>query len=241
MPYSLESLTQQLLALPRRPLAIHTSYYKRGPGDYAESDRWLGIRNPDLRRLAIAFAGRLPLHQVEALLGSAYNEKRLLALLLLVYHYRKATPTQQQAIFDTYLHHKHRVNNWNLVDASAHHIVGAHLYQGDAGLLEMLDASPHLWTRRIAMVATLYFIRHGQLEWTFRLAKKRLHDTHDLMHKATGWMLREAGKKDVARLCAFLDSHTAQMPRTMLRYAIERLPQQQRKAYLAIPRGAIQK
>ena len=138
----------------------------------------------------------------------------------------------QQAIFDAYLHHLTAVNNWNLVDASAPHIVGAHLYARDRGLLPQLASASNMWSRRVAIVATWYFIRRDDLEDTLQLAKQLLRDRHELIHKATGWMLREVGKRDVARLQDFLERYAPQMPRTMLRYAIERLPEVQRQAYL---------
>lgn len=138
----------------------------------------------------------------------------------------------QEEHYAFYLRNTEHINNWNLVDASAHLIVGAHLYTRDRNMLLTLAQSADLWQRRIAIVATWYFIRKHDLAWTFKLAQVLHHDTHDLMHKSVGWMLREAGKRDQQQLIAYLDQHAAQMPRTMLRYAIEKLTATERAAYL---------
>lgn len=166
------------------------------------------------------------------MLYAPIHEERLLALIILVRQFQQGDAKSQEEIFRYYLAHTTQVNNWDLVDTSAHHIVGAYLYEKDRAILLELATSTNLWERRIAMVATLYFIRKGEGETTFTLAQKLLRDSHDLIHKATGWMLREAGKQNKAALCAFLDKHACQMPRTMLRYALEKFEPLVRRHYM---------
>ena len=166
------------------------------------------------------------------LLTSPINEERLLALLMMVERYEQGDVTLKQSIFDLYQSHMQYVNNWNLVDASAHMIAGAQLHQRDKSQILTWASSNILWERRIAIVSTWYFIRQNEYAWTIKLAEILLHDPHDLMHKAVGWMLREAGKRDDAVLILFLEKYAHQMPRTMLRYAIEKFSIDKRKAYL---------
>lgn len=212
-----------------------TCFFKTGPGSYAAHDRFIGVSNPVLRKIAKEFADLTPA-EIQALLYSSLNEHRLLALFILVRQYQKASNAQKQEIYCFYLQHIEQVNNWNLVDASAHLIIGTHLIDKEKDLLLEFAQSDNLWKRRIAIVATWFFIRKNLLDWTFKIAKQLLNDTHDLIHKAVGWMLREAGKKDALQLITFLDQHASQMPRTMLRYAIEKFPEDQRKKYLKITR-----
>jgi 3-methyladenine DNA glycosylase AlkD len=197
-------------------------YFKTGPGDYAETDRFMGVKVPTLRKIAKSFAG-LNLEDLYLLIQSKINEERLLALIILTEQYKIGTLPQKEEIYQFYRNNMRHINNWNLVDSSAHLIIGAHLFERDRDFLEELALSLNLWERRIAIVATWYFIRKSELDWTFRVAKLLLNDSHDLIHKAVGWMLREAGKKDEARLISFLSEHAHQMPKTMLRYATERL------------------
>ncbi len=206
-------------------------FFKTGPGDYAEHDQFIGVPVPTLRKVVKAYSA-LPIESVLCLLKSPINEERLLALLMLVERYQKGDVALKQTIFDLYQSHIQYVNNWNLVDASAHLIVGAHLHQRDKTQLLSWASSDILWERRIAVVSTWYFIRQNEHEWTIRLAEKLLHDPHDLMHKAVGWMLREAGKRDEAVLIKFLEKYAYKMPRTMLRYAIEKFSVERRKSYL---------
>lgn len=203
-------------------------FFKTQPGDYAEKERFLGVRVPDLRVIAKAFS-LAPRGVLESLLNAAFNEERLLALLILVTQYQKADALEKESIYQFYMAHLYAVNNWNLVDASAHFIVGAHLTQENKAVLQQLAHSSDLWRRRVAIVATWYWIRKGQFEYTLQIAQILLADQHDLIHKAVGWMLREVGKKDESALLAFLDRHYRQMPPTMLRYALERLPNQRHK------------
>jgi 3-methyladenine DNA glycosylase AlkD len=162
------------------------------------------------------------------LIVSSINEERLLALIILTKQYSTATEPHKENVYQFYRTNMHHVNNWNLVDSSAHLIIGAHLFKQDCSILETLAASKNVWERRIAIVATWYFIRQSELEWTFKIAKLLHNDQHDLIHKAVGWMLREAGKKHEVSLISFLSEHAHQMPRTMRRYAMERLSKEQK-------------
>jgi 3-methyladenine DNA glycosylase AlkD len=210
-------------------------FFRTGPGDYGEGDRFLGIRVPATRRLASDFR-EMPLDQVERLLHSPWHEARLLALLLLNDAYERANLAGRADVFRRYLRNTARINNWDLVDLSAPNVVGAHLASRPRAKLDQLSRSRSLWERRIAIVATYQFIRNGEFEDTLRIARQLLGDTHDLIHKATGWMLREVGKRDRGRLEGFLDEHAHEMPRTMLRYAIERLPAEDKQRFMAARR-----
>ncbi|MDT8990986.1 DNA alkylation repair protein [Curvibacter sp. APW13] len=214
--------------------AFFQRFFKCGPGQYGEGDQFLGLPVPQVRSVLPAFRN-LPVVECVALLQSPYNEARLLALLVLVAQYqrKRAPDAERQAVFDAYLAHRDRVNNWNLVDASAPAIVGGHLLPRDRTLLYTLAQSPVLWDRRIAVLASFAFIRAGEHADTLRLCEQLLGDREDLMHKACGWMLREVGKRDPAALRGFLDAHAHHMPRTMLRYALEKLAPEVRAAYMA--------
>lgn len=215
--------------------AFALSYFKTGPGEYAEGDRFLGLRAAEMHALARGFQA-LPPREVAALLRSTWHEARLLALLILVRQYAKGTPPARGAIFRLYLRNTARINNWDLVDCSAGRIVGAHLAGRDRGLLRRLARSRSVWERRIAIIATSHFIRLDDFDDTLAIARQLLADGHDLIHKAAGWMLREVGKRDRRVAEAFLDAHAARMPRTMLRYAIERFPEPTRQRYLRLGR-----
>jgi 3-methyladenine DNA glycosylase AlkD len=249
------------LASPERA-ALQQRYFKTGPGEYAEGDRFLGLTVPQVRALVKRYR-ELSLPDTTELLHSPIHEERLLALLLLVHAYRQ----QPQRVYDLYLANTRFINNWDLVDSSAEHIVGAFLFdqakvrrrsptapswdrrspedRGDlrsAGVarsgdrpqrqLVRLARSQSLWERRIAVLATFHFIKRGEFAPTLRMARQLLGDREDLIHKAVGWMLREVGKRDVATAESFLNEHYRQMPRTMLRYAIEKFPQAKRLSYL---------
>jgi 3-methyladenine DNA glycosylase AlkD len=206
-------------------------FFKTGVGGYAHGDEFIGVAVPRLRIIAKQFES-LALGDMQLLLLSKINEERLLALIILTLQYKKADLQTKEILYQFYMRNLKQVNNWNLVDASAHLIVGAHLWDKDRRVLCSLAQSKVLWERRVAIVATWYFIRSNDVEWTFTIALQLQGDTHDLIHKAVGWMLREAGKKDQEELVKFLDQHAGAMPRTMLRYAIEKFPQAVRKAYL---------
>ncbi len=195
-----------------------------------DGDVFIGVRVPQTRKVARAAAcAGMTLETALELLRSDVHEERLFALLVMVDRHEQA----DAAVLDAYLAHTDRVNNWDLVDASAPAIVGGALLDGPADLLDRLAVSPSVWERRIALLATLRFIRAGRLADTYRLAERVLDDPHDLIHKAAGWMLREAGARDEPRLIAFLDRHAAHMPRTMLRYALENVDPGQRKRLMA--------
>lgn len=206
-------------------------FFKTGVGHYAEHDQFIGLSVPVLRKIAKEY-NSLSLKDMQSLIESKINEERFLALIILVKQYQQAEPDICEKLYKFYMHNIRHVNNWNLVDASSHLIVGAHLYTKNKDLLLILAKSTILWERRIAIVSTWYFIRNNNLKWTFKLARILLKDTHDLIHKTVGWMLREAGKKDQLYLIEFLEQYAENMPRTMLRYAIEKFPEQQRKVYL---------
>jgi 3-methyladenine DNA glycosylase AlkD len=197
-------------------------FFKSGPGQYGAGDKFLGIRVPAIRGLAREFSG-LPLDDVVALLHDEWHEARLLAVILLGNRYGKGSVAERQRIFTLYLSNATRVNNWDLVDLSAGCVVGAHLATRKRGLLDTLARSKNLWERRIAIVSTLYFIRHDELDDTLRMARILMHDDHDLVHKAVGWMLREVGKRGKTVLEGFLEDHGHELPRTALRYAIEHM------------------
>lgn len=215
--------------------AILRRFFKTAPGEYGAGDEFWGLKVPQIRAILASFRV-VPLAVADDLLASAVHEARFFALVALVRAYDQGGANEKQAVYDFYLARTHRINNWDLVDVSAPGIVGRHLPPGGGRqVLARLAASNLLWSRRIAMVATLDPIRRGHLATTFWLAQRLLGDPEDLMHKATGWMLREAGKRDAAALEAFLSRYAPRMPRTMLRYAIERLPLERRHAWLAVP------
>lgn len=207
-------------------------FFKTGKGEYGEGDVFLGVRVPATRKVAARYRD-LPLGEVRKLLRAREHEARLLAVIILTLQYARADVAARQAIFDLYLDNTKYVNNWDIVDVSAPRIVGAHLHGGDVALLDELARSPSVWERRIATLATAYFIKQGEFGPTLKIAQRLLSDDHDLIHKAAGWMLREVGKLDADVLRDFLDRHHRRMPRTMLRYAIERLSAGERAHYLA--------
>ncbi len=207
-------------------------FFTTGPGEYGEGDIFIGVTMPEIRRIARE-AGTVSTEVVRMLLHAPVHEERLLALILLVRAYQRGGETERGSIFRFYLKERRWINNWDLVDQSAYPIVGDYLLERPRSRLDRMARSPHLWTRRIAVVATYAFIRRGETDEIFRLSASLLEDRHDLMHKACGWMLREAGKRRSAALRGFLRQHAARMPRTMLRYAIEKFSPAERKRWLA--------
>lgn len=237
-PPTARAASRRLKALASaRRAKVSAWFFKTGPGEYGEGDRFLGIAVPALRREARAFH-ELEVSEIERLLGSPWHEERLLGLLILVRRYERGEGAERERIFRFYLASRARVNNWDLVDLSAPSIVGEHLAGRSLAPLHQLIRSPVLWERRIAIVATFAFLKRGQVRPTFSLARRLLGDPEELLHKATGWALREAGKKNAAALRAFLGRHVSVMPRTMLRYAIERFSPTERRKWLAIPAPA---
>lgn len=210
-------------------------FFKTGPGQYAAGDIFLGVRVPQTRTIAQAFR-LLNLTEIEKLLESPIHEHRLAALIIMVLQTKRATSQQAQALYELYLRRTDRINNWDLVDVSCRDIVGGYLLDASRQPLYKLARSSNIWERRIAIVSTWQFIRVGQLDDTWAIAELLLIDKHDLIHKAVGWMLREAGKKDQAALKVFLDKHALSMPRTTLRYALERLHAHDRHYYMTLGR-----
>lgn len=229
----LSKLKKALDETSKTPVTSVARFFKVGTGHYAEHDQFLGISVPQLRTIAKQFPNLL-LAEIRELLYSPFNEERLLALFILVNQYKKGDSLTKERIYQFYCDNLNQVNNWNLVDSCAHLIVGAHLHADAAkkDILITLAQSTNIWHRRIGIIATWYFIKQHEYEWTLTMAQYLLNDTHDLIHKAVGWMLREVGEKDLQQLKKFLDQHAQKMPRTMLRYAIEKLPEQERKQYL---------
>ena len=217
-----------------RPKVAKTSawFFKTGPGEYGEGDQFIGVKVPEVRRVARDFRA-LPLAEIGRLLASPIHEDRLAALVVLVHQFERADEAGQKRIFDFYLASTRRINNWDLVDVSAPQIAGGWLAERSRKPLLKLAKSASLWERRTAIVATLHFIRRGDFGETLTIAEMLLGDRHDLIHKATGWMLREVGKRDEAVLEGFLDPFAPRMPRTMLRYAIERMDEAKRMRYLS--------
>ena len=230
---SAASIHRALLAQHDPARALGTQrYFKTGPGEYGEGDRFLGIPVPALRRTARDHRA-LAMRSVMTLLRSSWHEERQLALFILVWQFEHGTESEQADIYARYLQHTQYINNWDLVDCSAPQIVGGWLLRRDRWPLETLRASSSVWERRIAVLATFAFVKQGEFACSLRLAQCLLTDTHDLIHKAVGWMLRDIGDGDRATLERFLDQHVSAMPRTMLRYAIEHFPDGLRRAYLA--------
>ncbi len=213
---------------------ILSRFFKTGPGEYGEGDRFLGVTVPEQRTIAKKYQS-LPYKEVEKLLISPWHEHRLTGLLILTYRFSNSRMAQKKEIFDFYSTHTPCINNWDLVDITAPHIVGEYLVESnvDSGLLKRWAQSPVLWERRIAIVSTFAWIKQGKAPVCLEIAKILLRDPHDLIQKAVGWMLREVGKRcDEQILRDFLDRHGRKMPRTMLRYAVERLPETVRLKYM---------
>jgi 3-methyladenine DNA glycosylase AlkD len=206
-------------------------FFRAGPGGYAEGDRFIGARVPEIRRVAREHRD-LPLEAVLHLLRSAVHEERLLALLLLVDRHRRSPP-QRARIHRLYLENLRYVDHWDLVDTSAEHLVGSHVPPDDLALLHRLADSDSRWERRIAVLATFHHLKHGELRPALAMALRLVHDPDDLVRKAVGWMLRELGRRDRAAEEGFLRQHCRTMPRTMLRYALEHFPEPLRRAYLS--------
>jgi len=217
---------------------VSQSFFKTGPGEYGEGDVFAGLTVPQVRALAKELSV-LKSGETAKLLHSPVHEARLLALLILIQAYAKGDEAERETLYRFYLKNTRWINNWDLVDVSAEHLVGAHLWTRDRSVLDELATSTLLWERRIAILATFHFIRRGAFADTLRLAERLVVDREDLMHKAVGWMLREVGKRDLAAEEAFLKKHARTMPRTMLRYAIERFPEERRQHYLSLRAAAL--
>jgi len=223
---------KRLKELADTNIAAHSQrFFKSGEGEYGEGDRFLGIRVPLIRSEVKKFRN-LSINETLKLLKSEFHEVRLFALLMLVAKFNQGPAETRGAIYNHYLTHLPYINNWDLIDSSAPYIIGAWLADKNKALLYELAQSTNLWQHRIAIMATFYFIRDNDFEDALAIAELLVNDRHDLIHKAVGWMLREVGKRDLASEEAFLNKHCQQMPRTMLRYAIERFPEKRRRAYM---------
>jgi len=215
----------------RKHAAVGRRFFKTGPGQYGEGDVFIGVRVPVLRKLAKEYSD-LTAEDIVILLQSQIHEERLLALLLLVGSFLKGDEDAKTSIYEIYLNNTGYVNNWDLVDSSAEHIVGAYLMNRSKSVLYRLAESENLWERRISIMSTFHFIKRHQFSETLKISKMLLSDRQDLIHKATGWMLREIGKRHLQTEETFLKLHYQKMPRTMLRYAIEKFPEPKRQRYL---------
>ena len=226
------TIMASLRALGNEEKSRHLSgFFKTGEGQCGYGDKFLGLPVPLTRSVAKRHKDA-PLGVAEELLHSEWHEARLCALLILVEKMKRAKADDAKLIVDMYLANTAHINNWDLVDLSAPYVVGKYLLDKPRNVLYRLASSPLLWDNRIAMVSTYAFIKSNELDDTFSLALRLMGHKHDLMHKAVGWMLREAGKRDMARLRAFVDGHWHEMPRTMLRYAIEKYPEDERRSVL---------
>ncbi len=227
---NLKQIQKELTALASAERAeVSRRFFKTGPGQYGEGDIFIGITVPECRKIAQKYYREISLEELAELLSSAIHEERLIALKILVTKYEKTKDlTEKTLLKNFYLDHLSSVNNWDLVDGSAPYILGNFLINQDRSILFKLADSKNLWERRVAIISTFAFIHESDFTDTLKLSEKLLKDTHDLMHKAVGWMLREVGKKDEKVLRKFLEKNSRKMPRTALRYAIERLPEVER-------------
>jgi len=229
---TLENITKKLKEIGNEEKAKkHQRFFKTGPGEYGEGDVFIGVTVPELRRLSKEYKtiGR---NEIKPLLQSPIHEERLLSLFMLIHRYSKKDEPEKERIYELYLKNAKFINNWDLVDSSAGHIVGAFLFDKSKNPLYDLAKSENLWERRISIISTFYFIKHKQFTDTLKIAKILLTDKEDLIQKAVGWMLREIGKRDMSVEENFLKNHYKNMPRTMLRYAIEKFPESKRQRYL---------
>jgi 3-methyladenine DNA glycosylase AlkD len=227
-----DQILQELMGMADAERARHSQrFFKTGKGEYGQGDTFLGIKVPRLRALVKKYK-QSTIQDALVLLHSEYHEARLTALLLMVYIYDHAHASEKKQIYEDYLKNIAYINNWDLVDSSALQIVGHFLFDKDRSQLEKLARSKDLWERRVAIISSYYFIRQYEFQDTLTLAEILLHDKEDLIHKAVGWMLREVGNRSRPTEEAFLVKHYRTMPRTMLRYAIEKFPEDRRQAYL---------
>lgn len=228
----LAKLTKELTGFkdPERAKAM-LWFFKTGKGQYGEGDVFLGMSVPKQRVIAKKYVN-LTLPDLQKLLENKIHEFRLVALFILVLQYKKVTERGKKEIVDFYLKNTKRVNNWDLVDSSAGYILGDYLLDRDKTILYKLARSENIWERRIAIIATQGFIRKNKFDDTLKIAEVLLNDKHDLIHKAVGWMLREVGNRDPKTLYRFLDKHYQKMPRTMLRYAIEKFEKEKKEFYM---------
>ena len=223
----------EILSIPEKA-EFFPRFFKTGKGEYAEGDLFIGVKVPDQRSVAKEFYSKISLEELGELLSSKIHEHRLTALLILVHQFEKTKEKiKQKEIIDFYLKHIKHINNWDLVDTSCYKILGRYCFENqDSKLLDKLSESENMWEKRMAIVATMHHIKKGQFELTKNFALKNLKHPHDLMHKANGWLLREMGKMNEKELLDFLNLHYKEMPRTCLRYAIEKFDEELRQDYL---------
>ncbi len=227
-----ENIQTELKRLGNKEYAARLrKYFKTGKGEYGEGDRFLGIQVPVLRKIAKKYR-KISIGEVSELIKSQFHEERLFSLLVLVNLFKRANDKDKKKIYTVYLSNTKFINNWDLVDASAGHIVGAYLLTRDKKPIYVLARSKNVWERRISIMSTSYFINYNRFVDTLNIAEMLLGDEEDLIHKAVGWMLREIGKRDFELEERFLGKYYKSMPRTMLRYAIEKFPEEKRKSYL---------
>ena len=232
MVYQLEDVRREIKKINNKEIAEHSrKFFKTAKGQYGEGDIFLGIRVPVLRKLAKKYQGIKTLEAFK-MINSKYHEERLLAVLILIEHFKNGNEKKQKFIFETYLKSTKFINNWDIVDISAGNIVGAFLLERDRNVLYDLAKSRNIWERRVSIISTFYFIKKNEFQDTLKIAGILIRDKEDLIQKAVGWMLREVGKKVIEIEEKFLEAHYLKMPRTMLRYAIERFPESRRKMYL---------
>ncbi|MFC3879511.1 DNA alkylation repair protein [Algoriphagus namhaensis] len=234
----MSELTEQIIAklqdkaIPEKA-TFFPKFFKTGPGEYGEGDQFLGVMVPEQRKVAKMVAKEISFDEIHQLLQNPYHEVRLCSLFMLVYKYQKSTKEEQQKeIVDFYLNHIEFINNWDLVDTTCHPILGHYFFERDKDLFYDLAQSGHLWKQRISMISSLYWIKKGELNDALALAEILKDHPHDLMHKAVGWMLREIGKMDYEVEVEFLKKYYLEMPRTMLRYAIEKFREELRQDFL---------
>ena len=227
-----QEIIDYLKTLANSQIAQHSlGFFKTGKGEYGYGDKFLGIRVPNIRK-AVKKYKSISLETIETLLHCEYHEVRLFALLAMVSQFDKVNIGKQNEIYNLYLKNTRYINNWDLVDSSSHHIVGRHIENKDRSILYKLSRSNSLWERRIAILSTLYFIKNNDFKETLAISEILLKDKEDLIHKAVGWMLREVGNRDLNVEVKFLKSYYQNMPRTMLRYAIEKFSKDERQKYL---------
>ena len=231
-PATLKGVREHLRSVASADDAVFLQrFFKTGPGEYGEGDVFIGVRVPAVRATARVFR-ELPVSRMLSLLHSRVHEERLLALIIMVNRFESGDQAARKELYAAYLDNTRHINNWDLVDLSAYHIVGAYLADRSRRPLQRLAQSADMWERRIAILSTYHFIRNGEYGETLRIAERLLGDEEDLIHKAVGWMLREVGNRDREIEVGFLRKHYRTMPRTMLRYAIERFPERERQRFL---------
>lgn len=222
--------TMKRLASPAKA-KTYARFFKTGPGDYGERDKFIGLTVPEVRKLAKEFQ-ILPFEEIEKCLQSPIHEERLCALFILVLLYKQGTASEKKEAYNFYVKNLQHVNNWDLIDVTCEHVIGAHLELRDKKPLYRWAKSKNLWERRIAIISTFHYIKKNDFDETLKIARMLVQDKHDLIQKAVGWMLREVGKRSLIIQEEFMKEYYSIMPRTMLRYAIERFPEAKRQAYL---------